>query len=200
MKKLGRLSASTFALWMLFGLAALMVSCGTDTSQLDQLAGSYRLTKITANGRDTLPTVGGFPFAIGQNEIVLNPNRYKGSLFARFQGPIDSLSFAVFGEYYLSDRSYQRTDLRNSLKAHAIIIGIDAVHQVNGAFPELGQTLRADTIARDANYNQILSNGIWRIISPADAVGTQMVLERRGINADSVTTYQMVWEKTALLK
>jgi hypothetical protein len=182
---------------MLFA-AALIYGCGASTESLDRIPGTYRLVSFKVDGRDTLLTIDSIPFPLGENEIRLVPSTYKGNLSGLFQGPLDSSSVYLEGEYYLANRRYRRVDLNTTILASTIILGVDHISRVTSAFPERGQVLTRDSITRDDQYRSYLINGAWMIDKEPVSVGELMILSRRGIGADSVRTYQLTFQKKAL--
>jgi len=177
---------------VLLGIGFLQ-ACKTDEVALDTIAGTYKITSYQRNAKDTLLLLDSLPLALGENELVLSTNLYKGKFSGRIQSEqptgLPPLGTFFQGEYYLSQREYTRVGTNNEVKPKTIIISLRTAQIVRTTLPP-SDTLSLDTILykNSARYSFM---GEWKIEKQATKVGEVLELTKRGAGADSVNNYSI---------
>ena len=181
----------------ILGIVATLFGCETNEVALNEIAGTYTITSFQRNDKDTLFLVDSLPLAIGDNEIVLATNLYKGTLNGRIQSslPLAGQPIGAFfqGEYYLSERKYELDGVNNKVTPSSMIVSLRTAQVVRTTVPA-SDTLSLDTI-RITDASRYIFMGEWKITESPNTLGGDLIMQKRGPGADSVNTYKIVLNK-----
>lgn len=182
---------------LVLAMAATFWACETNEVALDEIAGTYSITSYQRNDKDTLLLVDSLPIALGDNELVLATNLYKGTLNGRIQSrlPLAEQPIGAFfqGEYYLSERKYERDGVNNKVTPRSMIISLRTAQVVRTTVPA-ADTLSLDTI-KLTDASRYIIMGEWEILESPNTLGGNLILQKRGPNSDSVNTYKVTLKK-----
>jgi len=182
---------------LVLAMAATLWACETNDVALTEIAGTYSITSFQRNNKDTLLLVDSLPLALGDNELVLATNLYKGTINGRIQSslPLAEQPIGAFfqGEYYLSERNYKLDGINNKVTPKSMIISLRTAQVVRTTVPA-SDTLSLDTI-KSSDANRYIFMGEWSITTYPNSLGGNLTLQKRGPGADSVNTYQVILKK-----
>jgi hypothetical protein len=181
----------------ILGIVATLFGCETNEVAINEIAGTYTITSFQRNNKDTLFLVDSLPIAIGDNELVLATNLYKGTLNGRIQSslPLAGQPIGTFfqGEYYLSERKYELDGVNNKVTPSSMIVSLRTAQVVRTTVPA-SDTLSLDTI-RLSDASRYIFMGEWAITESPNTLGGDLIMQKRGPGADSVNTYKIVLNK-----
>jgi hypothetical protein len=185
------------SLFVLLAIAASFWACETNEVAINEIAGTYTITSYQRNNKDTLLLVDSLPIALGDNELVLATNLYKGTINGRIQSslPLAEQPIGAFfqGEYYLSERNYERDGVNNKVTPRSMIISLRTAQVVRTTVPA-ADTLSLDTI-KLTDASRYIIMGEWGILESPNSVGGNLSMEKRGAGPDSVNTYKIILQK-----
>ena len=181
----------------ILGIVATLFGCETNEVAINEIAGTYTITSFQRNNKDTLFLVDSLPIAIGDNELVLATNLYKGTLNGRIQSslPLAGQPIGTFfqGEYYLSERKYELDGVNNKVTPSSMIVSLRTAQVVRTTVPA-SDTLSLDTI-RLSDASRYIFMGEWKITDSPNTLGGDLTMQKRGPGADSVNNYKIVLNK-----
>jgi hypothetical protein len=181
----------------ILGIVATLFGCETNEVAINEISGTYTITSFQRNNKDTLFLVDSLPIAIGDNELVLATNLYKGTINGRIQSslPLAGQPIGTFfqGEYYLSERKYELDGVNNKVTPSSMIVSLRTAQVVRTTVPA-SDTLSLDTI-RLSDASRYIFMGEWAITESPNTLGCDLIMQKRGPDADSVNTYKIVLNK-----